>query len=62
LQIVGGRREIVFLGDPQDDKATRKQFAAKYKEMHRFARQFDGKTWVLFIGAENWPFPIPLVL
>jgi hypothetical protein len=43
LQIVGGRREIVFLGDPQDDKATRKQFAAKYKEMHRFARQFEGK-------------------
>jgi hypothetical protein len=28
--------------------------------MHRFVRQFDG-TWVLYIGAENWPFPVPLV-
>ena len=60
LEILGGHKELVFSGDPQDDKAARKQFAAKYKEMHRFVRQFDG-TWVLYIGAENWPFPVPLV-
>jgi hypothetical protein len=60
LQILGGRKELVFSGDPQDDKAARRQFAAKFKEMHRFVRQFDG-TWVLYIGAENWPFPVPLV-
>ena len=28
--------------------------------MHRLVRQSDGTT-VLYIGAENWPFPIPLV-
>jgi hypothetical protein len=28
--------------------------------MHRLAREGDG-TVTLFIGAENWPFPIPLV-
>jgi len=60
LHVVGGRKELAASGDPQEDKAARKQFAAKYQEMHRFARQSDG-TWVLYIGAENWPFPIPLV-
>jgi Protein of unknown function (DUF2950) len=60
LQILGGHQELVSSGDPQDDKAARRQFAAKFKEMHRFVRQFDG-TWVLYIGAENWPFPVPLV-
>src|SRR5947208_14416917 len=28
--------------------------------MHRLVREPDGTT-VLYIGAENWPFPIPLV-
>src|ERR1700721_3100967 len=60
LQILGVRKELVLSDDPQDDKAARRQFAAKFKEMHRFVRQFDG-TWVLYIGAENWPFPVPLV-
>jgi hypothetical protein len=59
LQILGGRKELAFSGDP-DDKAARKQFAAKFKEMHRFVRQSDGML-VLYIGAENWPFPVPLV-
>jgi hypothetical protein len=28
--------------------------------MHRFVNELDGTT-VLYIGAENWPFPVPLV-
>ena len=28
--------------------------------MHRLVREPDGST-VLYIGAENWPFPMPLV-
>src|SRR5260370_6882812 len=28
--------------------------------MHRLVGEADGST-VLYIGAENWPFPIPLV-
>ena len=27
--------------------------------MHRLVKEPDGST-VLYIGAENWPFPIPL--
>src|SRR5712672_2591091 len=34
-------------------------FRSKYQEMHRLVREADGTT-VLYIGAENWPFPIPL--
>ena len=60
LLILGGRKELAISDDPQDGKAARKQFAAKFKEMHRFVRQSDGEL-VLYIGAENWPFPVPLV-
>jgi hypothetical protein len=35
-------------------------FVQKYKEMHRLGRESDGSA-TLYIGAENWPFPIPLV-
>jgi len=42
------------------DRLDRERFAQKYREMHRFTRQADGGM-VLYIGAENWPFPIPLV-
>jgi hypothetical protein len=28
--------------------------------MHRLVREPDGTT-VLYVGAENWPFPVPLV-
>ncbi|HXM99191.1 MAG TPA: DUF2950 family protein [Candidatus Dormibacteraeota bacterium] len=60
LQILGGQRELTSSGDELEDKAERKQFATKYQEMHRLVRQSDG-TVLLYIGAENWPFPVPLV-
>ena len=46
--------------DEEEDKLEREQFSKKYQEMHRLVREPDGST-VLYIGAENWPFPIPLV-
>ena len=42
------------------DKLERERFTRKYQEMHRLVREPDATT-VLYIGAENWPFPIPLV-
>ena len=60
LQILGGQKELATSDDELEDKAERKQFAAKYAEMHRLVRQTDGST-VLYIGAENWPFPVPLI-
>ena len=60
LQILGGRKELASSGDELKDKAERKQFVEKYQQMHRLVRQTD-RSMVLYIGAENWPFPEPLI-
>src|ERR1700676_4354202 len=59
-EILGGSTELVSSQDEANDKLDREVFVQKYQEMHRLAREGDG-TVTLFIGAENWPFPIPLV-
>jgi Protein of unknown function (DUF2950) len=41
-------------------RLDRERFLRKYEEMHRWVREAHGGM-VLYIGAENWPFPIPLV-
>jgi Protein of unknown function (DUF2950) len=58
--ILGGGKEVTSSSDKVEDKLEREQFGEKYKEMHRLVQEPDGST-VLYIGAENWPFPIPLV-
>jgi hypothetical protein len=47
-------------GDPAEDKVSREGFVEKYQKMHRIGFDAANRT-TLFIGAENWPFPIPLV-
>ena len=58
--ILGCGNDVTSSGDDVEDKLERSQFREKYQEMHRLVREPDGKT-VLYVGAENWPFPIPLV-
>jgi len=58
--ILGAGKEVTSSSDEEEDKLEREQFCKKYQEMHRFVREPDGST-VLYMGAENWPFPIPLV-
>jgi hypothetical protein len=58
--ILGAGKEVTSSSDEVEDKLERERFSQKYQEMHRLVREPDGKT-VLYIGAENWPFPIPLV-
>ena len=58
--ILGAGKEITSSNDEVEDKLERECFAQKYQEMHRLVQEPDGNT-VLYIGAENWPFPIPLV-
>ena len=53
-------REILSSGDPVADQNARDKFAAKYAEMHRLAYDEQGRV-ILYLGAENWPLPIPLV-
>src|SRR5713226_9936361 len=58
--ILGAGKEVTSSSDEVEDKLERERFGQKYQEMHRLVREPDGTT-VLYIGAENWPFPIPLV-
>jgi Protein of unknown function (DUF2950) len=58
--ILGTEKQVISSGDEIEDKLEQEQFSQKYQEMHRLVREADGNT-VLYIGAENWPFPIPLV-
>jgi hypothetical protein len=58
--ILGGGKEFVSSDDEAQDNLDRAQFAEKYQQMHRLVRESDGTT-LLYIGAENWPFPVPLV-
>jgi hypothetical protein len=59
-RILGAGKEVTSSSDDLEDKLERERFSQKYQEMHRLVREPDGTT-VLYIGAENWPFPIPLV-
>lgn len=53
-------KDIISSGDDAEDKNDRDQFVQKYRQMHRLVTEPDGTT-TLYIGAENWPTPIPLV-
>jgi hypothetical protein len=58
--IVGGPTDLTSTADEAQDRVEREMFVQKYQEMHRVGREPDG-AMTLYIGAENWPFPIPLV-
>jgi hypothetical protein len=61
LNILGPEgKQIVSSGDDAEDASSRAMFVEKYQEMHRLVKEPDGTT-TLYIGAENWPTPIPLV-
>jgi len=61
LKVLGSNaKSIVSSGDDAEDKSNRDQFVQKYTQMHRLVVEPDGAT-TLYIGAENWPTPIPLV-
>jgi hypothetical protein len=61
LDILGpGGRQIVSSGDDTEDAKSRANFVERYNEMHRLVKEPDGTT-TLYVGAENWPTPIPLV-
>jgi hypothetical protein len=61
LDILGpDGKQIVSSGDETEDANSRADFVKRYREMHRLLKEPDGTT-VLYIGAHNWPAPIPLV-
>jgi hypothetical protein len=61
LSVLGAdAKEIISSGDPIQDSNTRALFVTRYEDMHRMMKEPDGST-TIYMGAENWPMPIPLM-
>jgi hypothetical protein len=61
LEILGpDGKHIVYSGDEVEDAQNRANFVERYQEMHRLVKEPDGSV-VLYIGAKNWPTPVPIV-
>ena len=61
LAIFGpGSATIVSSGNPVEDKAALDGFAQAYQVLNRWRKLADGSE-LLLVGAENQPFPIPLM-
>jgi len=52
-------KDILSSGDPAEDQAGLESFVNKYERMNRWVTMTDG-SMVLYIGADNYPYPIPL--
>jgi len=52
--------DILHTGDDVADKNMAADFIRRYDQMHRVVIEPD-QTVTLYIGAENWPTPIPIV-
>src|SRR5664279_573374 len=52
-------KTALFSGDAVKDKDNLQDFVAAYNQMHRW-REIKVGIQVLIIGADNYPFPIPL--
>jgi hypothetical protein len=52
-------KELIFSGDPVQDKNTADLFVKGYGMMHRW-RKMPEDAQILLVGPDNFPFPIPL--
>jgi Protein of unknown function (DUF2950) len=52
-------KDIIFSGDPVQDKEIAGVLVHEYDVMHRWRKMPDGSQ-TLLVGADNFPFPIPL--
>ena len=61
LKILGpASKPIVISGDAVADHAVKARITSAYDQMHRYVTEDDGRVF-LYLGADNWPMPIPLV-
>ena len=61
LQIFGpDGHDLIFSGDPVQERNALNTFDKHLGEQLRVDRASNDKA-ILYIGAENWPFPIPVV-
>jgi len=55
-----GVDEVVLSGDPVADKNALTQFVSAYETMNRWGK-INGGGQLLYVGTENFPFPVPLL-
>jgi hypothetical protein len=61
LAVFGPENEdVIISGNDERDREDREDFLSDYDEMHRVAVDEDGVA-TLYIGREQWPFPIRLI-
>ena len=61
LEVLGpDAKDLVSSGDPVQDQEAGKRFATLAQQMMHVDQTGDG-IQILSIGAEDWPFPIPIV-
>jgi len=59
-RILGAKtKALLTLGDKEADKTAEKAFVSKYEKMNRWVAMSEGSR-VLYIGADNFAFPVPL--
>ncbi len=60
-KILGPRgRKLIHSGDRVADRAGREKFISAYAEKHEIETRSESRA-ILVIGADDWPFPVPLV-
>src|SRR5271167_2559229 len=52
-------KNVLFSGDAVKDKNALQDFVAAYGQMNRW-REIKAGGEILYVGADNYPFPIPL--
>ena len=59
MKLFGPAGEELSSGDDVADKASAERFAKRLRKMTNLVKKDEG-TVILYVGAENWPFPVPL--
>jgi len=60
-RLLGAKSDALLMtGDAVEDKAAMDSFSAKFDQMNRWVTMTNGSQ-VLYIGADNYAFPVPLV-
>lgn len=52
-------KDVLFSGDAVKDKNNLQDFVAAYTQMNRW-REIKAGGEILYLGADNYPFPVPL--
>jgi Protein of unknown function (DUF2950) len=60
MQVLGPEcKDVISSGDAAQDAEGRANFVKAYEEMNRLVKEPDGSV-SLYVGARNWPYPIPI--